>query len=63
MRKQEESVEDVTCVFCSEQSSESRNGDEWLKCDSCSKWAAEGCAGAQTETLIILVIYSRNREL
>lgn len=41
--------EDATCFFCLNKYSKSKPGAGWIKCNGCSKWAHEDCAGCEEE--------------
>ena len=46
-KRKQQMAEDVNGIFCSGLYSESRSGEEWIKCDSCHKWAHDECTGSQ----------------
>lgn len=43
----EDFEEDAMCIFCQIPFSEDVRGEEWVKCQSCSKWAHVECAGSE----------------
>lgn len=43
----EESSYDEECIFCQELYSNDKNGESWIKCIKCGRWAHELCAGVE----------------
>ena len=45
-KKSQENDEDdnVPCLYCSGRFNESRQGEEWIRCNMCNEWAHEDCA-------------------
>jgi len=42
-----ESSYDEECIFCQEPYSKDKNGESWIKCVKCARWAHELCAGVE----------------
>lgn len=38
---------DATCIFCTENFSDNQQGEVWVQCSICFRWAHEDCAGSE----------------
>ena len=43
---------DTECLFCTGLFSEDHEGEDWIRCCSCLRWAHSLCADANTEKFI-----------
>ena len=46
---EEDEEQDADCVFCTGRFSEDHNGEDWIRCAKCFRWAHTLCAGMEED--------------
>ena len=50
----EEDEQDADCACCTSRLSEGHNGEEWIRCAECFRWAHTLCTGMEEGTVVRL---------